>query len=111
MSSDAAPAGALEWAEVTSGLRFPEGPVAMPDGSVIVTEIFGPKLTRVFPDGSKETVAEIVGGPDGALYLCNNGGCFTPVELGDWMFPGPFNPARYVGGRIQRVDILTGEIT
>jgi gluconolactonase len=25
--------------EVTSGLRFPEGPIAMPDGSVILVEI------------------------------------------------------------------------
>jgi gluconolactonase len=36
-----------ELAEVTSGLRFPEGPIAM-------------------PDGSKETMAEIPGGPNGA---------------------------------------------
>ncbi|NBU37212.1 MAG: SMP-30/gluconolactonase/LRE family protein, partial [Actinobacteria bacterium] len=32
---------------VTTGLRFPEGPVAMADGSVILTEMFGHQLTRV----------------------------------------------------------------
>lgn len=53
--------------EVADGLRFPEGPVAMPDGSVVVTEIFGAGLTRVLPDGTKETVAEIDGGANGAL--------------------------------------------
>src|SRR4051794_25313516 len=108
----------LELVEVTSGLRFPEGPIAMPDGSVIVVEMFGPRITRVLPDGSKQTVADIVGGPnglavgpDGALYLCNNGGCFTPVDLGEWLFPGPFDRTKYVGGRIQRVDIETGAVT
>jgi len=106
-----------EFTEITSGLRFPEGPIAMPDGSVILVEMFGPRITRVRPDGSKETIAEIVGGPngaaigpDGALYLCNNGGCFTPVDLGDLLLPGPFDPAVYIGGRIQRVDLATGEV-
>jgi sugar lactone lactonase YvrE len=68
--------GMSDFTEITSGLRFPEGPIAMPDGSVILVEMFGPRITRVLPDGSKQTVAEIVGGPngaaigpDGALYL------------------------------------------
>ena len=107
-----------EFSEITSGLRFPEGPIAMPDGSVILVEMFGPRITRVQPDGAKETVAEIVGGPngaaigpDGALYLCNNGGCFSPVEFGGLLLPGAFDPDRYIGGRIQRVDLASGEVT
>jgi gluconolactonase len=107
-----------EFNEITSGLRFPEGPVALPDGSVVLVEIFGPRITRVEPDGTKTTVAEIEGGPnglavgpDGAYYLCNNGGCFTPWEIGDMLFPGPFDPDQYTGGRIQRVDPSTGEVT
>ena len=110
--------GMGDFTEITSGLRFPEGPIAMEDGSVVLVEMFGPRITRVLPDGSKETVAEIVGGPngaaigpDGALYLCNNGGCFTPIDLGELLFPGPFDPSRYIGGRIQRVDLATGEVT
>jgi gluconolactonase len=66
---------------VTEGLAFPEGPIAMADGSVILTEIEGQRLTRVTPDGKKETVAETGGGPngaaigpDGAIYVTNNGG-------------------------------------
>ncbi|HEY5422877.1 MAG TPA: SMP-30/gluconolactonase/LRE family protein [Ilumatobacteraceae bacterium] len=104
--------------EITTGLRFPEGPVAMPDGSVILVEMLGKRLTRVQPDGSKETIAEIPGGPngaaigpDGAVYLCNNGGCFTPLELGEWLLPGPFDPGQYIGGRIQRVDLSSGTVT
>jgi gluconolactonase len=102
---------------LASGLRFPEGPIAMADGSVVLVEMFGPCVTRVQPDGTTETIAEIPGGPngaaigpDGALYLCNNGGAFSPVELGDLLLPGPFDPARYLGGRIQRVDLDTGEV-
>jgi gluconolactonase len=107
-----------ELTEITTGLRFPEGPIAMPDGSVILVEMFGPKLTRVDPDGTKTTIAEIPGGPngaaigpDGALYLCNNGGCFTPLDLGGMLLPGPHDPAHYIGGRIQRVDLATGGVT
>ncbi len=104
--------------EITTGLQFPEGPVAMPDGSVILTELFASRLTRVAPDGSKTTVAEINGspnglavGPDGALYLCNNGNAFTPMNAGGLLYPGPFDESKYIGGRIQRVDIATGTVT
>ena len=107
-----------EFTEITSGLRFPEGPVAMPDGTVVLVEMFAERLTRVYPDGRTETVAEIPGGPngaavgpDGAMYVCNNGRAFSPVELGDMLLPGPFDPDRYLGGRIQRVDLHTGEVT
>ena len=43
---------------ICEGLEFPEGPIAMADGSVILTEIKGQKLTRVKPDGSKEPSRE-----------------------------------------------------
>lgn len=107
-----------ELIEVTSGLSFPEGPIAMPDGSVILVEMFGPRLTRVRPDGTKETIAEIPGGPNGAamgpggkVYVCNNGARFTETELDGMTFPGPCTQANYIGGRIQTVDIDTGEVT
>ena len=50
--------------EITSGLEFPEGPIAMDDGSVILTEIKRGTLTRVKPDGTKEIVAETGGGAE-----------------------------------------------
>ncbi|NBV82288.1 MAG: SMP-30/gluconolactonase/LRE family protein, partial [Actinobacteria bacterium] len=69
---------------IGSGLRFPEGPVACDDGSVLVVEMFGERITRVNPDGSSTVVAEVPGGPnglaecaDGSLLVCNNGGSFT----------------------------------
>jgi gluconolactonase len=107
-----------ELTEVTSGLKFPEGPIAMPDGTVILVEMFGPRLTRVQPDGTKQTIAEIPGGPngaaigpDGAAYVCNNGGRFTEMEMEGLCFPGPVTPEKYIGGRIQRVDLDSGEVT
>jgi gluconolactonase len=66
---------------LATGLEFPEGPVAMPDGSVLLVEIRGQRLTRVWPSGRTEVVARIPGGPNGAAigpdgkcYICNNGG-------------------------------------
>lgn len=69
---------------IAAGLEFPEGPIAMTDGSVLVTEIAAGTLTRVSPDGRIERIAELGGGPngaaigpDGAVYVCNNGGSFS----------------------------------
>lgn len=107
-----------EFTEVAAGLRFPEGPIAMADGSVLVVEMFGKRITRIASDGATSTVAEIPGGPngmaigpDGAIYLCNNGGAFGEVDFLGLTFPGPMNPDEYIGGRIQRVDIATGAVT
>ena len=102
--------------ELASGLQFPEGPVAMPDGSVVLTEIKRGTLTRVGTDGTVEVVAETGGGPnglaigpDGKGYVCNNGGCFEWIEMGDMTLPGPL-PESYSGGKIQRVDLETGAV-
>jgi gluconolactonase len=91
---------------------FPEGPVAMPDGAVILTEIAGRCCTRIGPDGSRSTVGSAGGGPnglalgpDGALYCCNNGGGKYPS--GHWMAVGPADD--YDGGCIQRIDPKTGD--
>jgi gluconolactonase len=100
---------------ITTGLKFPEGPVAMPDGSVILTEIGGGCITRVQPDGRKEVVAKPGGGPnglalgpDGKLYVCNNGGLKWVVENGTYRSAG--TPSDYAGGRIERVDLASGEV-
>ena len=102
--------------EITSGLGFPEGPVWMPDGTVCVTELKGGRVTRVHPDGRKETVAEPGGspnglaiGPDGALYVCNSGG-WDFIEIGDFTIPQTELPAHHSGGRIERIDPATGAV-
>lgn len=101
--------------EIASGLKFPEGPIAMADGSVILVEIARGTLTRVWEGGKSEVIATLGGGPngaalgpDGAVYVCNNGG-FEWHEMGGLLFPGD-KPADYSGGRIERVDLRTGKV-
>ena len=101
---------------VTEGLRFPEGPIAMADGSVILTEIQAGTLTRVAPDGRKSTVAEVGGGPNGAaigpdgkIWVTNNGGSFQWIEQDGLTIPGP-TPPSHTGGHVQKVDIASGKV-
>jgi len=86
----------------------------MPDGTVVLVEIERRTLSRVHPDGKIEVIAQLGGGPngaalgpDGAVYVCNNGGLrfhedqhgLRPTAQAD----------DYSGGRIERVDLKTGE--
>lgn len=98
-------------------LSFPEGPVALSDGSLLVVEIRGARLTRLFPDGRRQVVARTGGGPngaaigpDGACYVCNGGG-FEWHAHGDGTVTPGLQPADYAGGSIQRVDLATGDVT
>jgi len=102
--------------EVASGLKFPEGPVAMADGSIVLVEIQGGRISRVSADGTVDVVAETGGGPngsaigpDGKLYVCNNGGSFSWHEIEGLVIPGP-TPESWEGGRIERVDLGSGEV-
>lgn len=100
---------------IAEGLRFPEGPIALPDGDVLVVEIAAGQLTRIHPDGTKSVVAKPGGGPNGAAigpdgkcYVCNNGG-FRILERNGRLFPLD-QPDDYSGGRIERIDLETGQV-
>ena len=87
----------------------------LPDGSVLVVEIAAGQITRIGPDGRKTVVARPGGGPNGAafgpdghLYVCNNGG-FAWKEVDGGLRPAG-QPADYSGGRIERVNIETGKV-
>jgi gluconolactonase len=91
---------------LAEGLQFPEGPVAMADGSVILVEIGRGTLTRVWNSRS-EVICDLGGGPngaalgpDGAMYVCNNGGGGTAAGA-------PGRPQ--IPGGIDRVDLSTGK--
>ena len=104
-----------ELTEITQGLQFPEGPIAMPDGSIVLVEIARGTLSRVSSEGEISVIAELGGGPNGAAigpdgrcYVCNNGG-FIWHRSDDLMFPGD-QPPDYSGGRIEAVDMNTGVV-
>lgn len=111
MAKDGWPHGRI----LTSGLEFPEGPVALDDGSVLLVEIKRRTLTRVGPDGEKSIAFEPGGGPnglaigpDGAVYVANNGGFnFQVIEGLTRTAPGV--PQGYAGGWIERIDLDRGE--
>src|SRR5437763_13697851 len=92
-------------------LGVPEGPVWMVDGSVILGEIAGRKVTRVAPDGGKTEIGTAGGGPngvatgpDGALYVCNNGGAVYET-IPSFLSTGP--ALDYKNGSIQRIEPKT----
>jgi gluconolactonase len=104
----------IEVETIASGFRIPEGPIAMNDGSLLIVEVGGDSLLRILPGGKVETVAVLGGGPngaaigpDGAVYVCNNGGGLE-VTLNDRGMDFRAVPSRYQGGRIERVDLATG---
>jgi len=101
---------------VTEGLLFPEGPIAMADGSVVLVELARHSLSRVDTDGTISVIAPCGGGPNGAalgpdgrVYICNNGGFDDATDPSG--FFGTLGMRReYVGGSIQAVDISTGSV-
>lgn len=105
----------MQFREIAGGLQFPEGPIAMPDGSVLLVEIRRGTLSRVTAHGRVEVVADLGGGPNGAAigpdgrcYVCNNGG-FEWHDYGGVFVPGE-QAADYSGGRIEAVDLATGKV-
>jgi gluconolactonase len=102
--AEAVPSRIIDDARVVAeGFEFPEGPVVLADGSVVFTDIDTARVVRVDIDGSVDVVAECDGGPngaaigpDGALYICNNGGRYAS--------------GNYSGGWIERLDLDSGVV-
>ncbi|MEM7568864.1 MAG: SMP-30/gluconolactonase/LRE family protein [Pseudomonadota bacterium] len=98
---------------LATGLEFPEGPIPLANGDVLIVEIARGTLSVVRPGGHVDVVADLGGGPngaaigpDGCVYICNNGGFI-------WDRSGPApqpigTPPDYSTGSIQRVDLKTG---
>jgi len=104
---------------VTSDLGYPEGPVYLSDGSVLLVEIKAQQLTKVHPDGTKQVIAKIAGGPnglaigpDGHAYVCNCGGFeWHNIPAGkQTLWIGGDQPEDYTGGSIDKVNLDTGEV-
>src|SRR3954453_16834344 len=90
---------------IASGLRFPEGPIAMPDGSIVLVEIARGTLSRVDPStGTIDVIADCGGGPNGAAIgpdgkglRLHNGGLLRGVRLGCILYPGSPAPSSWPG--------------
>jgi gluconolactonase len=100
---------------MAEGLGFPEGPIPLEDGSVLLVEIKSQSVSRVSPDGTVEQLVHLDGGPNGAalgpdgrVYVCNNGG-FRWVDQDGMDFPHG-RADDYIGGHIQAVDLSTGHV-
>ncbi|MBM3346478.1 MAG: SMP-30/gluconolactonase/LRE family protein [Betaproteobacteria bacterium] len=99
---------------VNADLAFPEGPIALSDGSVLVVEMGRGTLTRVTAKGGRQVIATLGGGPNGAamgpggrVFVTNNGGSeYTRDDAGGWRPVLP--PTNYTGGRIEVVNPDTG---
>lgn len=105
---------------VAEGLGFCEGPLVLPDGDVVVVDVRGGRLVRIGADGATTDLATPGGGPngaamgpDGALYVVNNGG-FPWSDFGDVTVPvdaeGNNRPPGFTGGWVDRIT-LDGTVT
>jgi gluconolactonase len=86
---------------LATGLEVPDSPHILDDGSVLLSEIPRGQLTRIETDGNASVAVKCGGGPnasafgpDGLLYLCNDGGYHDPTHL----------------GYVQRIDLETGAV-
>jgi gluconolactonase len=101
--------------DIATGLRFPEGPVALADGSFLVVEIEAGRVSRVSADGVVSTLADTGGGPNGAalgpdgrVYICNNGGMAFHYSDG-LILPGHGEEGAATGW-IDAIDLKTGAV-
>ncbi|MFI0846990.1 SMP-30/gluconolactonase/LRE family protein [Mesorhizobium sp. IMUNJ 23232] len=86
-----------------TGLGFPEGPVALTDGSIAFVDLLHAKI-RAYKEGETRELATVSGAPngmrlgsDGNLYIANNGG-IAPRSLEELNFAEPL-----ITGCIQRL--------
>ncbi len=105
---------------IATGLEYPEGPIYCEDGSIMLVEIRGKRLTLVSPDGqSIKKIADVPEGPNGAavgadghIYICNDGGFeWIPIPPNKPMIWVAGNqPTEYVTGSLDRVDVSSGKV-
>ncbi len=100
--------------EMARGLQFPEGPIAMGRRVVLLVEIARGTLSRVTADGRVSVVADLGGGPngaaigpDGAVYVCNNGGFRWTTEADGCHRRSP-RPMTIRAAASSAVDLATG---
>jgi gluconolactonase len=112
----------LEYRVLATGLGFTEGPVIADDGTVLAVDIDGGRILRI-RDGVGEVVASPGGGPNGlaletptAAMVANNGGFLWSEIEGGVRIPidrvtHTNEPPEFTGGWLERVDLVSGNVT
>jgi gluconolactonase len=84
---------------VCDGIKFPEGPVWCPDGTLVVTGVADGALFRVFPEQNRrELFVRTGGGPNGAALAADGGFLITQnggidfTRTGLYAQPPDYNP-------------------
>lgn len=88
---------ALPLTKVVSGLGFPEGPVAMADGSLLFVDIEKQTLCSLSTKGTVSVIASLPGGPNGVaigpdgadtqdVWIIASG--TGTIHKGRWLRPG-----------------------
>ena len=105
-----------EYKILAENLKFPEGPIFMNDGSIILVEIARGTLSKVTSGGNVEVIANLGGGPNGAAigpdgqcYVCNNGGFEWEINSKPAGMRPILQSKSYSGGKIQKVNLETGQ--
>ncbi len=102
---------------IAKGLAFPEGPVWLPDGRLLVCEIARGTIREIDLDGTPRVLVATGGGPNGLavgpddrFYICNNGGLSWLEREDRWHPSTVLDPSDYSGGRIERFDPRSGTL-
>jgi gluconolactonase len=109
----------LDLEVLAEGIGFPEGPGFRPDGAILAVDVDGGRVVQV-KDGVVSVLATPGDGPNGLALIdektavvANNGGFLWTVVNG-WRIPIDHathtnEPPGFSGGRIERVDLSTGD--
>lgn len=105
----------LDFDLVATGLGFPEGPLVLADGTILVGDLEGGVVRRI---GGEVSIFANTGGapnglalaPDGSIYVANNGGAMKWSRDGDRTISNGFETTGY-DTRIERIDPTDGAVT
>src|SRR5436190_3570412 len=111
----------LEFDVLAGDLGFTEGPVITDDGAVLAVDIDGGRVLRI-ADGAVSVVATPGGGPNGmaletttSAIVANNVG-FLRSDVNGARIPIDYathsnEPPGFSGGWIERIDLMSGDVT